>query len=461
MKPAKQHKIVFIETDQTRRNYLRSIITSWGYLPFSFEKETICLDNLSSLNPSIVISSLLPLERAFRFVNTLKTINYNLPVLIISDDEKMYDFININGFADVPIVKANSGMHEIKKAIGGILAKDEKRKTIKNFPLIIGQNYEMLKIKKIISELSQSKETVFIKGEFGTGKEHVARVLHYTSAARNSSFVKVNSAELTHELLESELFDRCNGGFTENSAKKRAGFESANKGTLFFKEIDKIPAALQGNLLYFLEADCAKNKKHNFRIIASTSADIDLLAEKDKFRKDLYFRLNTICIEIPLLKNRIEDIPLLTDYFADKFCMEFGKSYYDLSKRAKKIFSSYHWPGNVEQFKNVVKSIVLQGNEDGLIEKLGLSDKMYKTTDLFDYYDDIYALEEFSDIKNYIKESSSVSLKDIGREYTARAERIFLKKALEQTNWNRKKAASALNISYKSLLNKIKAYNLI
>ena len=463
MKTTTQHKIVFIETNQTRRDYLRSIITSWGYIPFSFEKETICLDNLSLLNPNLVISSLLPLERAFRFVNTLKTINYSLPVLIISDDERMYDFININGFTDVLTVKVNFQLYEIRKAIDSILTKGSKRKTITNFPLIIGQNHEMLKIKKIIPELSQSKETVFIKGEFGTGKEHVARALHYTSAIRNNSFVKVNTAELTHELLESKLFGYGNGNFTGTKAKKNAEFENANKGTLFFKEIDKIPAALQGNLIYFLEKDEVKddkNKKHNLRVIASTSADIDLLAEKDKFRKDLYFRLNTINIEIPPLKNRIEDIPLLTDYFADRFCMEFGRSYYNLSKRVKKIFSSYHWPGNIEQLKNVVKSIVLQGNEDSLVEKLSLSNQTYKTTGLFDCYDDIYALERFSDIKNYIKGLSNVSLKDISREYIARTERIFMKKALEQTNWNRKKAAIALNISYKSILNKIRAYNL-
>jgi len=466
MNTANTHKLVFIETNPTRRDYLRLIITDCGYIPFSFEKETICLDNLSPLDPSLVISSLRPLEKAFRFLNTLKTINYSLPVVVISDDKGMHNFINVNGFDNIKTIKEKFKLYEIKNTIDSFLGKGFKRNPTKNRPLIIGQDHEILKLKKLIPELSRSEETLLIKGKKGTGKEHVARVLHDKSAGRNDPFVKVNAAELTHESLESELFGLANDCRKEIGTGRKDPFGTAGRGTLFLDAIDKTPLSLQGNLLYFLEAGDGinygsdKKKKIEVRVIVSAGEDIGRLVETGKFRKDLYFRLNTISIEIPQLKNRIKDISLLADYFADKYCMEFGRSYYDLSKKTKRIFGSYHWPGNVQELENAVKNTVLYGNEDNLVEMFSLYNLRNKSVDIIDDYKDIIDLEEFSEAKNFIKDLNKVSLKDISREYIARAERIFMKKALERTNWNRKKAAVALDISYKSLLNKIRAYNL-
>ena len=466
MSQSNQHKIIILETKHERRDFLRSLISGWGYTPFSFERETICLDNLSSLNPNLIIVGPLSLERTFRFINTLKMRNRSLPVLIISVDHTIQDFINTNGFADVLVIKTPIEPYEIKKAIRITEGNRFKSIMFHDCPLIIGQNPEMLKIKKIIPELGRSKETVLIKGETGTGKELVAKAIHFRSDRRNNPFIKVNAAEFTQGLFEGKMFGHSAKVFTDAYQENMGKFEVANKGTIFIDEIYKIPATLQANLLRLLEEGGISkfrfntNKQLDVRIIAATDANLDLLVERGKFRKDLYFRLNVISIKIPPLRKRIEDIPLLAFFFNDGFCGDFGKSHYELSEKIKNLFSCYHWPGNVRELKSVVKSSVLQGNEDSIINKLHLYNQKHKSTNFIGYYENICTLAEFSDVKNYIKDLNKVSLKDICREFITRIEKNIMEKALERTNRNRKKAAAMLNISYKSMLNKIKAYNL-
>ncbi len=461
-----QHKIIILETNQARRDYLRSIISGWGYIPYSFDKETICLDNLSPLNPDLVISGPLSSEKTFRFINTLKMRNRRLPVLIISGDHAVKDFINTNGFADVLVVKAPIEPSEIKKTISRIQENSLKNKMSQDCPLIIGNSPEMVKIKKMISELSCSKETVLVKGETGTGKELVARAIHSWTGGRNNPFIKVNTAALPCELFESELFGDNTGAFTGAHQNKKGMLEVANTGTILLEKIGKMPSSLQAKLLRVLEGESTSNPASetketvDFRIISTTDADLDLFVETGEFRKDLYYRLNVISIEIPPLRNRIEDIPLLAVFFNDKFCWEFGKSHYDLSNKTKNIFSCYHWPGNVRELKNVVKSSVLLGNEESIVNKLCLNNPKHEFMDFIDCCEDIYTLAELSNITKYLKNLNKVSLKDICRKFTVRAEKKLIKKALEKTNWNRKKAAILLDISYKSLLNKIKTYNL-
>lgn len=465
MHPANQHKIIVIETNQARRNYLRSIISGWGYLPFSFEKETICLDNLRPLNPSLVISGSLPVESIFRFITTLKMMNRNLPVLIISDDQAIQDFININGFAHVMIIRVTSEPFEIQEAITSIQTNMLKNKILRDSPFIVGQHPEILNIKKIIPEIAPYDETVLITGETGTGKELVAKAIHCSSDRRNNPFVKINTAELQRELFHVNLLGYGTQTMPVLHAYKQGKFERTNRGTVYLDQIDKIPFAQQAHLLHVLEEGGIEifgtntNQKIDVRIIASAGTDLDFLVKKGRFRKDLCYRLKTFFLEIPPLRKRIEDIPLLTDYFADKFCMEFGKSYYQLSARTKSIFSRYSWPQNVNELQNLIKKTVLLDNENRITDSLFSFDQKHQPNDFFDSHEDIYTHTGL-DIKNYLMDISKRSLKDICREFIIRTETKFMQKALESTKWNRKKAASILNISYKSLLNKIKDYKL-
>ncbi len=467
MSQTDQHKIIILETNQARRDYFRSLVSGLGHTPYSFENEAICLDNLSPLNPDLVISGPLSSERTFRFINTLKMRNRRLPVLIISGNHAVQDFINTNGFADVLVVKEPIEPSKIKREINRIKENGLKSKMSRDCPLIIGNSPEMVKIKKMIAELSRSKETVLVRGETGTGKELVARAIHSWSDRRNNPFIKVNAAALPCELFESELFGDNAGAFTGAHQNKKGMLEVANTGTIFLDEIGKIPASLQAKLLRVLEGRSNSNpgsetkKTVDIRIIAAADADLGLLVETKKFRKDLYYRLNVISIEIPPLRNRKEDNPLLAVFFNDKFCWEFGKGHYDLSNKTKNIFNFYNWPGNVIELKNVVKSLVLLGDEESIVNTFDQNNPKHEFIDFIDSCEDIYTLAELSNITKYLKNLNKVSLKDICSKFTVRAEKKLIKKALEKTNWNRKKAAILLEISYKSLLNKIKAYKLV
>ncbi len=203
-------------------------------------------------------------------------------------------------------------------------------------------------------------------------------------------------------------------------------------------------------------------KKNTFdvRIIAATRSDLNARVETGEFRKDLFYRLNVISIEIPSLKNRIEDIPLLAGFFNDRFCGELGRSHYNLSIKTKNTFKRYNWPGNVKELKNLVKEYVLLGHKDSMVNRLPSHGQKNKSLDEIEKIKTPYALPELPDIKKYLKDLNRISLKDIRREFIIRIEKKIMRQTLEKTNWNRKKAAILLDISYKSILNKIKAYKL-
>ena len=242
------NNIVILETNPARRDYLRSILFQWGYTPISFDNVPICLDNLPLLNPHLVISGSLSLERTFRFVNTLKMRNNGLRILIISDDHAIQKIININGFDDVVVIKQSIEPDEIKRAINSIQSSRLKKKLFQEHPLIIGNSPEMVKIKRMISELRDSKDTVLIQGGPGTGKELVARAIHYLSNRRNNPFVKVKAAGLSSEWFEYE--ETTIAGANKN---KKGMFELANKGTIFLDRIEHASASFQAKMLQILD----------------------------------------------------------------------------------------------------------------------------------------------------------------------------------------------------------------
>jgi len=324
-------------------------------------------------------------------------------------------------------------------------------------PTIIGNNPEIVKIKKMIPDLSNSIEPVLLRGEKGTGRELVAKVIQFQSDRKDNPFVKVNCSALTNGMSNGELFGGNASPFKDLNQHEKGIFAVADTGTLFLDEIGQLPAAYQAELLLLLEKDGAlkpeteANENVDVRIIASTMNDFKSLVNKGAFLENLYHYLNVMNIKIPPLRHRLEDIPFLADFFSDKYCVELGKSHYRLSRKTKNLFFSYSWPGNVLELENIVKGAVALGKEDSIISQLDTQDKINEYT---------YNFAELSDIKNHIKRSDNLPLKAICRKISAQAEKKLMKQALEKTNWNRKKAAMMLNISYKSLLNKIKAYNL-
>jgi two-component system response regulator AtoC len=460
MNPSNNNNVVILETNPTRREYLRSILSQLGYSPISFDRETICLDNLSLLNPHLVISGSLSSERTFRFVSTLKIRNNGIRILVISDDHAVHKFLNINGFDDVVLLRPSIEPNEIKRAINKLQNNKLKDKLAQKSPIIVGNSPIMVKIKKIISELRDSKDTVLIQGEPGTGKELVARAIHYLSNRKNNPFVKVKVNGLSSEWYGYEENDL--GSVHQN---KKEIFEPANTGTIFLDRIEKAPASFQTKMLEVLDGKSSLGpgdeiiNKVDARIIAASRENLNLLVQQKDFRKDLFYRINVISIKIPPLKNRVEDIPLLADFFNDRFSGELGRCYGDISQKTKDKLSRYHWPGNVRELKNVIKNMVLPADKGNIYTKFNDNNQHYESLSYTDYKQDL-AIPNISNIKRYLRNIDKISLKDIQREFITRTEKKIMKEVLVKTNWNRKKASIMLDISYKSLLNKIKAYNL-
>jgi DNA-binding NtrC family response regulator len=459
-----QHKILLFETDQSRRNRLRSVISRWGYVPFTFGTELSCFDNLKSLNADLAIAGPLSPRRAFRFINSLKMIKYNLPVLILSGEKIIQDFIDNNGFDDVTVIKDKIAPVELRTTVTKILENNSLDNDCCEYPLIVGNCPEIRKIKELIPKLIHSQGSVLVLGEKGTGKELIARVIHNRSERQNKPFVKVNVVELPYRLLEGELFGYDPETIAGLHRNKNGMFAVADKGILYFENIEALPAFLQAKLLQIVEDGCYlkrgedENEEVDVRIVASATTDFDLLVKKNKFRKDLYYRLNVFRINIPPLRRRIDDISQLSDFFTDKYCIEFSKSHYELSEKTKAVFCNYHWPGNVSELEGLIRRAVLQGDEKSIRDDLRLKSNNGK---IENHDQTIDSLSELSGIEEYLRGKKDIHLKEIGKVFIKQTEKKVVTKALEISNWNRKKAAEMLDISYKSLLNKIKAYNLV
>ena len=460
------YKIVLVEADHVRRDHLKSSIQRWGFKPFSFDNELTCLDNISPLNPDLIISGSLATENTLSFINSLKMINYSLPVLLLSSDRQIDDLISINGLSEIRVARKNISIDEIKELILQTLEGLHPGISECTMPLIIGNSPEIVKLKKQIPKINQTNEPILLRGEPGTGKELFAKAIYKYSDRKNQPYIKVNSLRLPYRLLENELFGHNHRVSSDFPRHKNGALAAAQKCTLFMKEIGAIPESLQVKLLQLISRDSispsfgSSDKPIDVRIIASTTQDLSRLTNKNQFRKDLYYRLNVLALRIPPLRARVADIPLLTDFFCNKYCFEFSRSFFRISSRTKTRFCDYHWPGNVRQLENFVRNIVLVGDEELLVRQLFSTNAASQTKQGYVKDESCDSDNGFPDIGLYLQGTNSYSLRSIRRQFTAKAEMNLIRKVLGVTNWNRKKAAVLLGISYKSLLNKLKLYNI-
>lgn len=313
--------------------------------------------------------------------------------------------------------------------------------------IFIYAHEKMHKIKEIIDQIANTDVTVLIQGESGVGKEVVARSIHQNSFRRDKPFVKVNCAALPSELLESELFGYEKGAFTGAYRQKLGKFELANGGTIFLDEISEISLPLQGKLLQVLQdrefsrLGGKTDIRVDVRVLVAANKNIEDAVKQGRFREDLFYRLNVVNITIPPLRERKEEISLFVEYFMNKFSKKYNKKPVSLSEYIMNIFNQYHWPGNVRELENVIQRLLVLGREKAVLDELIPSIKE----------------EPISGSKKVVLNRRHwPSLKEIHREALIKAESELIIKALEMTNWNRKKAAELLNISYKALLYKIK-----
>ena len=303
---------------------------------------------------------------------------------------------------------------------------------------------KMLEIGKIIQQVSRVDVTVLISGETGTGKGVVARAIHQVSS-RRGPFVPVNCAAVPRDLLETELFGHERGAFTGAHQMRTGKFEDANRGTIFLDEIGDLHPALQGKLLHVLQDGTLSRVggkssiKVDVRVLAATNRDLGAAVATERFRDDLYYRLNVVHIVVPPLRERREEIPLLAAYFVERYSKLFDRPGFTLSQDALDRLMQHSYPGNVRELENTIKRMIV------------LDDAALTRTPLL--------FEDQADKRNGAPdkhEPPPVFLKDITRKAAERAEREEILKMLEQTRWNRVKTARLLNISYRALLYKMK-----
>ena len=252
------------------------------------------------------------------------------------------------------------------------------------FAGILGNSQQMHRIFSILKQIASTTATVLVVGESGTGKELIARAIHYNGPRKNNPFVVLNSAAISESLLESELFGHEKGAFTGALHQRKGKFEYANNGSLFLDEIGDMPLTTQAKLLRLIEdgrivrIGSNESVKIDVRIIAATNKDLGELVKEGKFREDLYFRFNVICLRLPPLRERQEDIFLLMDTFIKEFSKKNGKNIKDISPEARKILFRYDWPGNVRELRNCIESMIVF-NQNGVLDINDMPEHIYKS----------------------------------------------------------------------------------
>ena len=300
------------------------------------------------------------------------------------------------------------------------------------FKNVIGRTSQMFEIYKTIAKIADAKSTVLLYGERGTGKELIARSIHYNSNRSHRPFIPVNCASLVESLLETELFGHVRGAFTGALNTKRGLFEEAEGGTLFLDEVSNLSLSMQTRLLRFLQEHEIKRVggtesiKVDVRVIAATNHQLEPLVKEGKFRDDLYDRLNVVTITLPPLRERKEDIPLLATHFFQKFSEENHKNISHISPEAMEIFTQYSWPGNVRELKNTIERAVILSTRPIILPE-DLPRKI---------------LEELQKT-DVISSEKSLPLKEMEKRYVL--------KVLQEAGGNKKKAAEILGITRATL----------
>ncbi len=319
--------------------------------------------------------------------------------------------------------------------------------------VIVWETESMRRIRNVLEQTADTDVTVLIHGESGVGKEVVARAVHQQSSRASRPFVKVNCAALPPDLLESELFGFERGAFTGAVGRKAGKFELAHTGTIFLDEIGEMSAALQAKLLQVLQdasfTRLGSNReiRVDVRMVAATNRNLEQMVKQGGFREDLFFRLNVVTIEIPPLRERSEEIPRLIDLFLRRYSIKYRKPLPVLSPRVLRHLERHPFPGNVRELENMMKRIVVLGREEAVMDELTGSIEARSEKAGRDLEAVLAELEETA---------GALPLREVGHRAAVEAEREAIERVLHSTHWNRKQAARVLNVSYKTLLLKIR-----
>jgi two-component system response regulator AtoC len=440
-----------VDDDTSVRSYLSDLLESRGYSVVCLESGEQALLRIKAYErPSLILLDVrMPRVGGLEVLAELEKNGVRVPSIVLSGVDQTQTVVKAMrlGAADYLVKPLDesaleTAMERVLEPHGqavdwGPSALDTVFRT---------SDHRMLQIRSICDQVARTDVPVLILGESGVGKEVVARYIHAQSGEREP-FIKVNCAAIPSDLLESELFGHERGAFTGAQREKPGKFELAGRGVIMLDEVAEMGALLQAKLLHILQdgeyarLGGTRTLTSQARIIAATNKQLQALASGGGFREDLYFRLNVITIEVPPLRERMNDIRFLCNYFVQKYGVKYTGRTTPLPEQLLAAFEQYHWPGNVRQLENSVKRFLILPDLES-------------------------ALEEVAERRGPIPfpvvagPPSGIFLKDLSSNAAEKTEKELIFRTLNEVNWNRKQAAKRLNICYKSLLNKLHRWEL-
>ncbi len=449
--------LLIIDDEKSLLEVLEVVFKKEGYKVKTATSGTEALEILNSNSVDLVITDIrMPHISGMDVLRFVKNNTPEVPVIVITAYGSIQQAVEALKAGALDYIVKPFDVEELKILVARglerkhlemeniLLKKDLKEKF--RFEDMIGKSRVMQEIYTLIEKVAGTDSTVLITGESGTGKELAARAIHNLSRRKDKPFITINCAALPENLLESELFGHTKGSFTGAVAEKKGMFEIASHGTLFLDEIGEMSPWLQVKLLRALQEKKIRRVGGtdeipvDVRVIAATNQDLKKRIEEGKFREDLYYRLNVIAFEMPPLRKRVEDIPLLVQHFLQKYCKQMGKKMKRLAPEVVGIFEAYPWPGNIRELENVIERIVAIEDRETITtaclppEMLGMVKK-----------------EEYR-----IELTPGFNLNDHLDEIAKK----YILKALEKSGGRMKKAAPLLGVSYRTLRYLIEKYEL-
>jgi len=454
-------RILLVEDKDSLRQMLSTAMRKAGYVVEEASDGDAAAKKIRRQPYQLVLTDLrLPSLSGLEILKIQKEVDSTIPVLLMTaygTIEEAVEAMKQGAFDFVPkpvdishlMLLIDRALEQRRLLIENVLLKEEFQRAY-GIPTIIGESPAIQAVSQAIQRIAPTDATVLLTGESGTGKEVFSRAIHQLSARREKPFVTVNCAAIPHALIENELFGHEKGSYTGAFARKIGKFELADLGTMFLDEIGELHISVQAKVLRVIEEQSferiggLETINVNTRVIAATNRNLQDLVGKKEFREDLFFRLSVIPIYIPPLRQRISDVRLLAQFFVDKFSRELHRQGLQLSPEAARALEEYSWPGNVRELQNTIERAVILA--DG---------KTIRTQDLN------FAFQERHRPENFVQFLDLTgSLADVSNRASRAAEKAKIQQALELSDRNKTQTAEMLNVSYKTLLTKVKEYGL-
>ncbi len=440
-------RILVVDDEENVSQLLKKVLSKEGYNVVTFTNPLESLKFLEENLTDIIISDIkMPEMNGLDLLKKVKEIDNSIKMLLITAFATIETAVEALRLGACDYITKPFNLEEVVQAVNKISCSIDRNELdadpfLLNIPalnILKSKSPKMLKIIQLIQQIADTKSSVLIFGETGTGKELIGQALHHLSARKDKAFIKFNCAAIPETLLESELFGFEKGAFTGATHKKPGRFELADGGSLFIDEIGDIPQSVQVKLLRTIQEKEFERLggiltiKTDVRLITATNRDLDKLVEDGLFREDLFYRLNVISIQLPSLRERKEDIIDLCNYFLQKSALISSKPLKSISKEVTDFFMKYRWPGNIRELENVIERCVVVNQKD-MINLDDLPERMLKHS-------------KFSN-NDQILDNAIDNL-----------EHNIIKKSLEENNGNKTLTAEKLGISRRSLHRKINKY---